>query len=185
MTPTPFERKRRMIDVPKELPLYQCHKQVRAGLIASVSNPSTDGSATLVFAGGLGVRRVSGDYTAKHKPYPGGVYVLYDADTSSEYESFSPPGPFERGYTLVENANADPGAEQPLPEPGELKTGADGAQLIAVRMIHGPAVWLRRDDVENALKASEPVIHEGGKPLAPLDPALVLPAPGLDPEKPG
>jgi hypothetical protein len=181
-----------MIEVPKELPLYQCHKQVRAALIAGVSNPSTDGSATLVFAGGLGVRRVSGDYTAKHKPYPGGVYVLYDADTPSEYESFSPPGPFERGYTLVENVGArlEPMAEQralpepPMPEPGDLAVGADGAQLIAVRMIHGPTVWLRRDDVEGALKASEPVIREGGEPLTPLDPTLVAPAPGVDPAKP-
>jgi hypothetical protein len=174
-----------MIDVPKELPLYNCHKQVRAALIHSVGNPSTDGSATLIFAGGLGVRRVSGDYTAKHKPYAGGYFVLYnDGTPGDEYESFSPPGPFERGYTLVEDADG-PQTEPPnppAPNPGELAIGEDGIQLIAVRMIHGPTVWLRREDVESALKASEPVIHAGGEPLtSPPSLAPVSPSTPVDP----
>jgi hypothetical protein len=94
-----------MVDVPKELPLYNCHKQVRAGFITGMSTPSTDGSVALTFAGGLPPRRVSGDYVKKHGPYVGGFYVLYDFGTPSEYESFSPAGPFERGYTLVEDAD--------------------------------------------------------------------------------
>lgn len=40
---------------------------------------------------------VSRDYLAKHRPEPGGYYVVYD----DGYKSFSPAKAFEDGYSLV------------------------------------------------------------------------------------
>jgi hypothetical protein len=41
--------------------------------------------------------KVDGEYMAKHKPQPGGYYVVY----SDGYKSFSPAKAFEEGYTRI------------------------------------------------------------------------------------
>lgn len=46
---------------------------------------------------GQGRIRVTAEYVAKHKPQPGGYYVVYD----DGYESFSPGKAFEEGYTRI------------------------------------------------------------------------------------
>lgn len=43
---------------------------------------------------------VSAAYIGKHNPRPGGYYVRY----LDGYESFSPAGAFEAGYSLIEGA---------------------------------------------------------------------------------
>ena len=46
---------------------------------------------------GFGPFRVGYSYMQKHKPQVGGYYVVYE----DGYESYSPAGAFEAGYTLV------------------------------------------------------------------------------------
>jgi hypothetical protein len=46
---------------------------------------------------GFAAFTVSGEYMQKHKPEPGGYYVVYD----DGYKSFSPAKAFEEGYTRL------------------------------------------------------------------------------------
>ena len=81
------------------LPLYQCHKRVRAVKIHQVKTnaagqwvivPDEDGIAPIV---------VTQEYMAKHSPQAGGYFLVYD----DCYRSFSPAAPFESGYTRVKD----------------------------------------------------------------------------------
>lgn len=91
-----------------ELPLYNCHKQVRAAKITDILH-SRDGSATLMLeipcgeAATTEERRVESQFMDKHRPRIGGYFVEYEGD----YVSFSPAEPFEAGYTLADTAAAD------------------------------------------------------------------------------
>lgn len=92
---------------------YQCHKVVQAGKISSMAWPGQIGaSARLMFyipmsavdvagvspvAEDVGAVDVSGDWMMKHKPQVDGYYVLYE----DGYASYSPPGPFEAGYSRL------------------------------------------------------------------------------------
>jgi hypothetical protein len=156
-----------------EMPRYRCHKVVRAVRILKISNPSTDHSMTIIPSDDVAPFKVRGEYVNKHRPYVGGFYTLADDGE----EGYAHPNAFERGYSLVETPT-----ELPLgPQPGELVIGEGGAQLLAVRMIHGPAILLRMDDIIEALKVSEPTIHE---PLPEVgfkwvgEPQPINPAPG-------
>ena len=81
------------------LPRYRCHKEVWAGKIAHIDyRHDGDGGAVVVFAEGHDRFYVSQAYVDKHKPKPGGYYVRYD----DGYESWSPAGAFESGYTRIE-----------------------------------------------------------------------------------
>lgn len=85
-----------------DLPLYQCHKTVRAvKLIAVCPSPSmydpadqADGGGFLFWGDGQKPIQVSKAYLAKHQPKEGGYYVRYE----DGYESFSPAEAFEGGY---------------------------------------------------------------------------------------
>lgn len=77
------------------LPLYQCHKKVRAAKIRRIA--LTDGTETRLETD-QGWIFVSREYVSKHKPEVGGYYVLYE----DGYESFSPAKAFEEGYTRVD-----------------------------------------------------------------------------------
>lgn len=74
----------------REMPRYQCHKQVWAlkiqDIIGNVIMPADDG---------FGPFDVSDEYMQKHKPQAGGYYVEY----GDGYKSFSPAEAFESGYT--------------------------------------------------------------------------------------
>jgi hypothetical protein len=89
----------------KELPLYNCHKQVRALKIAAIKRDGegepdreTDGSAMITPAEeGFDSFKVNGQFMHKHKPEVGGYYVQYE----DGYQSFSPAEAFEKGYSLA------------------------------------------------------------------------------------
>lgn len=79
------------------LPLYVCHKHVRAFKISSVER-SEDSGAVLHPADGACVAiYVTDDFVKKHNPQPLGYFVRYE----DGYESFSPAEAFEAGYTRM------------------------------------------------------------------------------------
>ena len=80
-----------------ELPLYQSHKQVRAGKITMIAE--NDKHQPLLCIGGLaGGIIVDKEYLAKHSPEVGGYYVQYE----DGYESYCPAASFEAGNALIE-----------------------------------------------------------------------------------
>lgn len=85
----------------KELPLYQCHKVVRAGKISAIENPTGDSNGNRLLHIGDGVEtlcvKVDAAYMAKHNPQVGGYFVEYE----DGYQSFSPADAFEGGYSRV------------------------------------------------------------------------------------
>jgi hypothetical protein len=81
-----------------QLPLYKCHKQVRAVKIGSITPDTTPTGATIVPDDrSFGAFHVDAVYLAKHKPHNGGYFVVY----ADGYQSFSPAKAFEEGYTRV------------------------------------------------------------------------------------
>lgn len=91
-----------------ELPLYQCHKKVRAAQIGAI-NAGENGMTTLDL---IMAPLPSDDYTTfarqvsvdvgqawldRFKPEVGGYYVVYE----DGYASFSPAAAFEAGYALI------------------------------------------------------------------------------------
>lgn len=88
-----------------ELPLYRCHKEVRALKIGEIVRftcltPGTGAVGEYYTLHGIdgGKVEVSADYINKHKPKIHGYYVRY----ADEYESYSPRAAFEEGYTLID-----------------------------------------------------------------------------------
>lgn len=79
----------------KELPIYSCHKQVRALKIKGVAAHAENDGAKLHFEDeGYAPLDVDAGYMMKHIPMAGGYYVIY----ADGYESFSPAEAFESGY---------------------------------------------------------------------------------------
>jgi hypothetical protein len=91
-----------------QLPLYQCHKVVRAAKIISITTGFNDRHTELVLdvpdpacpnQGHLSVM-VSDLWTARNPQLAvGGYFVEYQE--SDKYTAYSPSGPFEGGYTLI------------------------------------------------------------------------------------
>lgn len=75
---------------------YQCHKRVHAAKILSIGPSETD--RHILFLEPMVGPLVSAEWVAKHKPQPGGYYVIYE----DGYTSYSPAAAFESGYTLIE-----------------------------------------------------------------------------------
>lgn len=97
-----------MSDSSREMPRYQSHKQVHALKIQHIHhfpNPDITGASGAASYGGVihpedknySPFDISADYICKHRPMPGGYYVVYD----DGYESYSPAEPFEAGYSLI------------------------------------------------------------------------------------
>jgi hypothetical protein len=89
------------------MPQYRCHKKVWALKIQDIEhkpNPDTTGKSGSASYGAIihpedasyAPFEVSAEYVMKHKPQPGGYYVVYE----DGYKSYSPAEPFESGYTL-------------------------------------------------------------------------------------
>lgn len=81
-----------------ELPLYQCHKQVRAAKIIDIESHESDGvgSHTMVLAP-QGRVFLTDAWKDRFNPEVGGYYVVYE----DGYTSYSPTEAFEKGYTLI------------------------------------------------------------------------------------
>lgn len=88
------------------LPLYQCHKTVRALKIAAIENkpnPDETGRSDATSHGAVITPAeesflpfdVDGAYVCKHRPEVGGYFVAYD----DGYTSYSPAKAFEDGYS--------------------------------------------------------------------------------------
>jgi hypothetical protein len=87
----------------KNIPLYQCHKKVRALKIKLMTMVPTaqqtdDKYVEITPEGGFSPFYVSREWFLKHTPLQGGYYVVYEDD----YVSYSPAKAFEDGYTLIE-----------------------------------------------------------------------------------
>ncbi|HEM7801973.1 TPA: hypothetical protein U2L32_002513 [Burkholderia cenocepacia] len=88
----------------REMPRYQCHKQVWALKIKAIEydRPALEGmprgNATLTPADeGYGPVMVDEAWAMKHRPQVGGYYVVY----ADGYCSFSPADAFESGYSRI------------------------------------------------------------------------------------
>ncbi len=98
-----------------KLPLYQCHKMVRAARIVGIEPCDTELNTVLnlseQFPDGV-ARAVKVDTawkTRNPKTAIGGYFVVYEDEngefTNKSYTAYSPAAPFEAGYTL---AGSDP-----------------------------------------------------------------------------
>ena len=88
-----------------KMPLYRCHKEVRALKIKAILNPNDgsaedDGERVLTFCD-PGYEAcafvVDRHFMETRGPKIGGYYVVY----KDGYESFSPAQAFEEGYTRI------------------------------------------------------------------------------------
>ena len=81
------------------MPRYQCHKKVWALKIKMFGVNTEDGTGLITpEESRYAAFEVSAEYLEKHKPEPGGYYVVYD----DGYKSYSPAEAFEAGYSLLE-----------------------------------------------------------------------------------
>lgn len=89
------------------LPAYKCHKTVRAARIIAVDFMTPDHLGADLTVETPDKQRhkisVSPEYVAKHQPFVGGYYAVYD----DGYTSFSPAMAFEAGYRLMDPEEAD------------------------------------------------------------------------------
>ncbi|MBF8177674.1 hypothetical protein [Herminiimonas contaminans] len=92
-----------MSESSREMPKYQCHKQVYALKIEKIEQSPADfecegGSYHITPAdAGYGAFPVPAAFVDKHKPEAGGYYVVYD----DGYKSYSPASAFESGYAPI------------------------------------------------------------------------------------
>lgn len=95
----------------REMPRYQCHKQVWALKIREIAhnpNPDATGQSAASSYGaviqpadeGYAPFDVDAAYVNKHNPQPGGYYVVYE----DGYTSYSPAKAFEDGYSPMSHA---------------------------------------------------------------------------------
>lgn len=107
------------------LPLYRCHKLVRALQIGIVT-PLVDGGADLAFnEPNFESAEVAAAFVQKHNPQPGDYLVLYE----DGYQSISPWQAFEDGYTRVEKL-----APENVPAPVLASIVSEGAHLESIRV---------------------------------------------------
>ena len=80
----------------KPLPLYRCHKEVRALKIEELQYDSMSGSYLAIPAeSGYAPIVLDIEFMRRHRPEVGGYYVVY----ADGYASFSPAKAFEEGYS--------------------------------------------------------------------------------------
>ena len=80
--------------ITENLPLYQCHKQVRAVQLTEVRG-------TVLFTAQPGIEsfEVTQEFIDRNNPIAGGFYVVY----ADGYASYSPFDAFNDGYKLIDN----------------------------------------------------------------------------------
>lgn len=90
------------------LPSYRCHKEVWALKIKEIqrdtpltTDPPADeeepGATIVPVELGYAPFPVTAEFMRKHRPMPGGYWVVY----KDGYQSFSPAQAFEEGYTKI------------------------------------------------------------------------------------
>lgn len=79
------------------IPLYRCHKEVRAVKIKAIGYAGAGGGVITPEEEGLEPFCVSQDYMTRHSPRVGGYYIVHE----DGHVDFSPASDFEAGYTLV------------------------------------------------------------------------------------
>lgn len=80
-----------------ELPMWQCHKKVRAAQIEAIADQHVpDGGAVLRLKGGISIK-VEAKWVERHEARVGGYYVIYE----DGYASFSPQAAFQGGYSPI------------------------------------------------------------------------------------
>lgn len=98
------------------MPVWQCHKQVRALKIRNITwrgSPPEDSNYLLDFEdASYAPLPVLKAYVHKHNPQPGGYYVVYE----DGYASYSPAKAFEEGYTHVVAKGTLPARQPSLEE---------------------------------------------------------------------
>jgi hypothetical protein len=81
-----------------KLPVYQCHKVVKAAKILSVRLQGEPESVLeLDLAPGRASVVVDAAFMLKHSPKVGGYFVIYE----DGYQSWSPAEAFEAGYSRI------------------------------------------------------------------------------------
>jgi hypothetical protein len=81
----------------RQMPLYDCHKQVWALKIALIET-SDNGALITPVEEGYAPFEVDKNYLQKHSPDVGGYYVVY----KDGYKAYSPEKAFEEGYTSTD-----------------------------------------------------------------------------------
>jgi len=83
-----------------QLPLYRCHKQVRAAKILRIEMAADRASATLTLDTDHVSQpiKVDAQWLRRHEPQVGGYYVIYEPDL---YTGFSSAQAFEQFYTRI------------------------------------------------------------------------------------
>jgi|GEM_PF-687979 len=99
----------------RSLPRYQSHKKVWALKIKEIIPPQIGDPKTKIVPvdSSYALIGVDAEYMAKHKPQPGGYYVVYEGG----YKSYSPADAFEAGNTLIHELGAN---KSLLPEIGSV-----------------------------------------------------------------
>jgi hypothetical protein len=93
-----MEMPEHIVGAQREMPRYQCHKQVWALKIKRIELAPAGAMPSIIpDDDGYGPIHVSSEWIDKHKPVVGGYYVVYD----DSYVSFSPAEAFESGYTRI------------------------------------------------------------------------------------
>ena len=120
-----------------DLPVYKCHKEVRACKIGAIGQRIVAGKGVVTEItpadGFESFEVVAADYMTKHQPEAGGYYVRY----ADGYESYSPAKAFEEGYTLLSGAPLD----EETPVEGEEESPVEGEEespLQDVSFIEAP-----------------------------------------------
>lgn len=83
-----------------KLPVFQCHKRVRAGQIRAYEIDQ-DGVKATIWLDDLPGMVISAGVFARGRPSPGDYFVVYD----DGYQSWSPRAAFEDGYLIEELPN--------------------------------------------------------------------------------
>lgn len=154
-----------------ELPKYKCHKTVWALKILSIEYKSTERSidvAQLRVEAPYGPVRVGDEWIERHKPEPGGYYVVY----ADGYKSYSPAEAFEEGYTLMAKTETEAAAplealfsyaptdaeienrfryHAPTPEAIRRHSAITEASIVFAKAVRDNVPWC--DEAEDALKA--------------------------------
>ena len=114
-----------MSEASREMPKYDCHKQVHALKIAIIETDES-GGYLIPEENGYAPIRVDASYLRRNLPEIDGYYVVY----KDGYKSYSPAQAFEEGYT---EASDDPEQEAPDGETSQAEAIDGFVNWLATR----------------------------------------------------